>query len=118
MNAERREAQRQAGLAASGNLLTPAEALKRREGWKYAALEDELQGRPHEFEFELGGYVFDLALLDTKVLVEFDGPYHEKGNQPQVDENKDQVAQEAGFLIVRREVLPAAVIGPGTIAHL
>jgi len=92
--------------------------LKLREGWKYAALERQLAGREYEFEYELGGYVFDLALLDRGVLVEFDGPYHEGGAQAEVDEAKDEAAEAAGFIVVRRPVQPAVVISPTTIRGL
>ena len=118
MSEQRREAQRQAGLDHSENLASVAEVLKSREGWKYAALETTLQGRPHEFEYELGGFVFDLALLDSRVLVEFDGPYHEGVDQRQVDQDKDRAAEAAGFVVVRRMVQPATVIGPNTIRNL
>lgn len=118
MNEDRREAQRQSGLTFSRNLIPPSEALKLREQWKYVALEAELQGRPYEFEHALGGYVFDLALFDTKVLVEFDGPYHECSDQRGTDSEKDRVAEAAGFLVVRRAVQSATIIAPGTIRDL
>jgi very-short-patch-repair endonuclease len=118
MTEERREAQRQGGHDQIDNLLTPQETLKRREAWKYAALREVLGSRPHEFEYKLGRYVFDLALLDTKVLVEFDGPYHEGANQKKTDEKKEKAAERAGFAIVRRQVLPATVIDPRTITRL
>ncbi len=114
MNEERREAQRVAGQE-SANLLSPAEMLQKREAWKYAALKQTLLGRPHEFEYELEGFVFDLALLDTKVLVEFDGPYHERKAQQQQDAVKEEAATRNGFWLVRRRVLPAVVIGPATL---
>ena len=117
MNAQRREAQRRAGLATE-NLISPAEVLKLRERWKYAALGEVLTDRDHEFEYELGGYVFDLALLDTRVLVEFDGPYHEHGDQPRIDAAKERVAEEAGFIVVRREVQQMSVISPTTLREL
>lgn len=82
------------------------------------ALREVLQNRPHEFEFALGGFVFDLALFDTKVLVEFDGPYHLHSDQAEVDAQKDQAAINAGFLIVRRTVEPAVVINPSTLSDL
>jgi very-short-patch-repair endonuclease len=102
----------------SDNLLTSAEALKLRERWKYVALEAALQGRVYEFEYQLGEYVFDLALLDARVLVEFDGPYHAYGNQPRVDAAKEQAAEEAGFIVVRRVVQPTTVISPATVRGL
>ena len=75
MSESRRAAQRAGGKKAAGNLLPLAEVLKRREAWKYVDLQEVLisSRRAFEFEYAVGGYVFDLALLDEKVLVEFDG---------------------------------------------
>jgi very-short-patch-repair endonuclease len=118
MSDERREAQRVGGLEKAENLLSTADALKLRENWKYAALREVLGERPHEFEYELGGYVFDLALLDVRVLVEFDGPYHSYSEQLEVDARKDEVARANGFLVVRRTVQPSVVLNPNMINGL
>jgi very-short-patch-repair endonuclease len=99
-------------------LISPQETLKRREAWKYAALERVLEGRKHEFEYKLGKYVFDLALLDTKTLVEFDGPYHRDPKQKQMDADKEKAAGIRGFVVIRRLVKPAVVIDPETIGGL
>ena len=118
MNEERRAAQRVAGVEKASNLLSTADVLKLREAWKYAPLREALGNRPHEFEYELGGYVFDLALLDVRVLVEFDGPYHDASDQLQVDARKEEVARAHGFLLVRRSVQAAVVLNPNTIDGL
>jgi len=118
MYPERREAQREAGHAHVDNLLSAAETLRAREAWKYELLVTSLQGREYQFEFELEGFVFDLALFDTKVLVEFDGPYHSRTRQLDTDRKKNKVAASNGYTIVRREVLQAAVISPETIEGL
>lgn len=119
MNEDRREAQRQAGREKIQNLLSPAETLRLRESWKYTALREVLSenGRDFEFEYELGEYVFDLALLDTRVVVEFDGDYH-RGQQIQVDDLKDRAAMDAGFTVVRRAVEVASVISPVVLRGL
>lgn len=117
MTAYRRQAQQRAGLA-SENLWSAAEVLKHREDWKYSLLKQTLVGREFEFEFKLGDYVFDLALLDTKTLVEFDGPYHQAQDQIQVDDQKADFARTAGFTVLRRKVEPAVVIDPVTIRGL
>lgn len=93
-------------------------ALKLREDWKYARLRKALGERPHEFEYGLGGYVYDLALLDTHVLVEFDGPDHRSRAQRAVDRNKGRVARANGFTVVRRAVRPMAVIEPSALEGL
>ena len=106
------------GFINASNLISAAEALKRREAWKYVILEQVLKARPHEFEYPLDGYVFDLALFDTKVLVEFDGDYHKSGKQVGVDAIKNEVAKKAGFMIIRREVVDTKVLGVETIEGL
>jgi very-short-patch-repair endonuclease len=118
MSEERRAAQREGGKQASANLLQPAEGLKIRERWKYAALEAALGSRPHEFEYPLGGYVFDLALFDTKTLVEFDGSYHASPKQRLSDRTKDEAAEAAGFSVVRRAVRPATAVPAAVILGL
>jgi very-short-patch-repair endonuclease len=45
--------------------------------------------------------VFDLALLDRKILVEFDGAYHDTRTQSKEDLRKDRVAQRRGWNVVR-----------------
>lgn len=118
MNEGRREAQRQGGLLQSGNLLSQDEVLRRREGWKYLALQGCLADRPHQFEYELESYVYDLALFDVSILVEFDGPYHSGKNQSIVDQTKDLIARRHGFVVVRRAVSPASIIEPSAIDGL
>ena len=116
----RRDAQRRAGFAKKSNLISIAESLKLREGWKYLALRDKLQksGRQFEFEFNLRGYVFDLALFDAKILVEFDGPNHLNEFQKEIDEKKRKAGESSGFSVVHRTVLPAIVISPDSIDGL
>jgi len=117
MTRRRRSAQRAAGKKHKQNLDT-AKAMRSREAWKYSLLREELGDRPHEFEFELGGRIFDLALLDTKMLVEFDGPSHREGRQRMEDGAKDKLAAKLGWRVVRREVKRATVIHPSTIEDL
>jgi len=120
MSKSRRKAQRTGGIMQIDNLLTTAETLKLREAWKYVAIKEMLakSGREFEFEFELADRVYDLALLDTKVLVEFDGPYREWSEQQEDDKDKEKIAEEAGFTVIRRQTLPATVISPLTLEGL
>lgn len=119
MTDHRRAAQREAGLRHAKNLSrAQSVALKAREAWKYAALKKALGSRRHEFEFKLGRFVFDLALFDERVLVEFDGPYHQSAEQQEIDAKKDRLARRHGFRVERRRVRRAVVIDPETIAGL
>lgn len=117
MSPARREAQRQAGLRHAKNLSVAA-AMKIREAWKYELLRPMLENEDHEFECEIGGFVFDLVLYARKIAVEFDGPEHGIGKRAVTDEEKDRAAEAAGFIVVRRAVLPATVISPETMAGL
>jgi hypothetical protein len=100
------------------NLIVPAEALKRREARKYVEVVMVIGERPHEFEYELDGVVFDLALLDSRILVEFDGPYHRKKEQILRDEKKNGIAALHGFRVERIEVPSNSVIPAETIVGL
>jgi len=99
------------GLCTS-NLISTSDALKLREGHKYVDLDLYLIGRPHEFEYPLGKFVFDLVLFDKKILVEFDGSYHKYGAQPGVDLEKERIAISHGFTLVRRVTIRGEKISP------
>ena len=116
MNEARRAAQSAAG-SASQNLASQADVLRTRESWKYVELRRALGDRPHVFEYELSGHVFNLALLDVRTVVEFDGPYH-RGPQLDIDARKDEAARAVGFHVVRRSVPASSVINPATIVGL
>lgn len=77
--------------------------LRRREAWKYVRVKEFLDSisEPHEFEVALGNFVFDLALTDRKILVEFDGSYHKNGHQIESDKLKEATATDAGWKLVR-----------------
>jgi len=107
-----------AGKQHIDNLLSASAVLKRREWWKYAKIDKALEWRIHEFEYPLGGYVFDLALLDVNVLVEFDGPDHKLIYQKKIDREKESVARSLGFSVVRRDVKPMAIIPISAIKGL
>lgn len=57
----------------------------------------------HTFEYHLPntGWIFDLALFDLGVLVEFDERYHFTIVQRDSDALKDSVAQELGWEVCR-----------------
>lgn len=103
-----------------GNSVSISWILAKREKWKYVLLEKRLndEKRDFRFEFELDGFVFDLAILDKKTLVEFDGMYHRGKNQQETDRIKDGIATRNGFILIRREVVRATIIDPRTIEGL
>jgi len=95
---------------------TIAAALLSREKWKYQRLEDYLSGKeePHTFEFPLGRHIFDLALLDQKLLIEFDEQYHSGKKQKAADARKDRYAEKRGWHVVRVEAT-RGVLSPNLI---
>ena len=62
--------------------------------------------------------MFDLALLDLKTFVEFDGGYHEEVYQKEVDAKKDLEAKEFGWEVVRVPVKANQIIEPSKIYHI
>jgi|GEM_PF-4094490 len=99
------------------HLLSAAELLKKREGEKYKdlmQLAEEL-GIECEYEYELPGtsYIYDFALLDYQVLLEFDGPDHARHpKRLHRDRLKDGAARSRGWLVFRYPTEPNAVIRP------
>ena len=91
------------------NLISVAQALKKREAYKYVDLVKYLftLGEAYEFECALGDSVFDLCLPERKIMVEFDGVDHRATRQKQIDERKRQLAKSAGFTVHRVVVADA-----------
>jgi len=93
--------------------------MKRREMWKYEEISLRLYGTPHEFEFPLDGFVFDLFLRKDRMLVEFDGNYHRADYaQAEVDRQKDFVATSNGFTIVRIPVEAGKAIPAESFSYI
>lgn len=111
MTKKRLAGNRLGGLKNRANLIDAAAALRLREGWKYVAIERSLRQAKRKFQFEYAvkKWVFDLALLDTKTLVEFDGPYHSGKAQLLVDREKDRDATKMGFRVIRLRVTTEGV---------
>ena len=82
--------------------------LKKREALKYSLLKTYLESKNIDFEFEylLNTYVYDLAILKNKILIEFDGADHKY-----LDETKKNLcAQKYGFRLFRVKVKAGEVI--------
>jgi very-short-patch-repair endonuclease len=114
----RRAAARKAGRDNKQNLIPTSDLLKKREAWKYTLLRESLGDRAHEFEFGLGRYIYDLALFDTKTIVEFDGPDHNCKEVKRQDTIKASAAEELGWRVERRKVKRASVIHPDVLKDL
>jgi very-short-patch-repair endonuclease len=99
---------------------TPKEIARRlwsREYWKYAKVQALLDflDESYEFEFPVGHHIFDLALFAHKVLVEFDGTYHNDVNQRKADAKKTAYAKKRGWIVVRVATPPSTVIEASTV---
>ncbi len=99
---------REAGGNNPGNINTIqviADGLRSREWRKYVKLDAYLRRKKvaHAFEFPLPSTrcIFDLALVDLKILVEFDGPHHSSSRNRRTDQKKDSVAKRRGWRVVR-----------------
>ena len=83
--------------------------MKIRERDKYKEIEKYLVSANilHEFEFRLeekGALrIYDLALLNHNVFIEFDGKYHRCKAQRQDDIFKDTFAKKQGWSVYRIE---------------
>lgn len=122
----RREKARQVGFANMKDLteaeqkVRRATALRSRESWKYVLVRKLLEdgGVKYTFEFELENFVFDLALLDQRLLVEFDGKYHQDGKQQEKDREKDLAAESLGWRVARISVQENAVIPQSALSGM
>lgn len=101
-------------------LSSVASTLRKREAWKYTKIRIalDLMEVSYLFEYPLEGRIFDLALLDKKILVEFDGLYHKSEEQVEIDQLKNKIASEQGWVIERIETEDAQIIPPNCIKHL
>jgi very-short-patch-repair endonuclease len=103
----------------TGGIKISAAQLYAREKWKYESLEKFLikSKVPYQFEFYFTGgkYVFDLALLNKNLLIEFDGRYHEGSIQRKEDKKKDREAIDRGWRVVRLPVTANTRIRPSVL---
>lgn len=117
----RRRAGRQLAMAyppKNNSIEDIAAILLSREMWKYERLRNWLNEKniPHQFERPIGNGVFDLALLDRKLLIEFDGRSHKEAKQKERDAEKDSIAVQNGWSVVRIEVDDGQIFHPSLIA--
>lgn len=98
----RREASRIVGCnnELMHNVFVTAAALRSRENWKYEKLIEELNkiNINYQFEYVVENSIYDLALIDKKILIEFDGPYHQ---WLESDKQKTELASHFGWNLIR-----------------
>lgn len=113
----RKEAGRKLGALESSH--TPdiaAASLRSREWWKYEEIKQELISRKlnHQFEYVIERSIYDLALIDMKILIEFDGPYHQWLD----DELKTKLAESYGWKLIRIQTEASQEIAFSKIKYL
>lgn len=100
-------------------LRATAAALRARNALLYADIRRSLEGRAFEFEFVVSPFIFDLVLHDKKLLIEFDGPHHSTSRHQSYDAEKDRLAKQHGFQVIRIPVVASATcLNPSLIAGL
>jgi len=97
-----------------------ASSLRSREMWKYEKILNFLSSIRERFEVEyvLDRYIYDLALIDRKMLVEFDSDYHDWEKQKRRDCIKDKIASQNGWSVVRIAVGANDVIEQETLLFI
>ena len=94
--------------AFQGNVAKVKDMMLKREKEKYSLLKEYLCSNliSHDFEFILEDKLYDLALTERKILIEFDGKDHQikKGGCFENDRVKDQIALNNGWRIERVQV--------------
>lgn len=78
-------------------------SMKIREMHRYSLIDSFLNDLSidHEFEFELEGRIFDLAIPAMMYMFEFDGPNHKYRDEYDNDRLKDTIAKSNGWTLVR-----------------
>lgn len=69
----------------------------------------------YEFEKRIDKFVFDLALEDQRVLIEFDGPEHRTPKGTERDAVRDRSAELLGWKVLRipvktGQIIPASML--------
>lgn len=113
----RKEAARKAfklnGLKCNTSVAGVANMMKKREAFRYQKLLAYLDGKiiKHEFEKPIDRFVYDLVIEDSKLIFEFDEARSYAGvKQADIDAEKDKMAQQHGYKIVRIPVNPKEII--------
>ena len=96
------------------------ELMKKREAWKYVEVDNYLNSinEKHEFEYRDGNYIYDLALLNRKIIIEFDGSEHRSVFMARPDLLKEDYINQKGFIVYRIYVKPNSVIPIDGVAKI
>ena len=82
-----------------------ARRLRREMSLPEVLLWRELRTRPGGFKFRrqqaAGPWVVDFFCHDASLVVEIDGESHNRGNQPEIDRDRDAYLRQNGFRVLR-----------------
>lgn len=96
---------------ARGMTIRTARRLRRTMSSAEVRLWTVLRGRPEDVKFRrqhpLGRYVLDFYCPAAQLAVEVDGAYHDRGNAPERDAERDEVIAGYGIRTVR---IPAEAV--------
>ena len=87
--------------------------LLKRESWKYSDIMLFLDSLKIDYEFEFilnEHFIYDLCLKDKRIIIEFDGSSHNSRIASIDDFEKDTVAEENGYEVIRIKVQDNTVI--------
>ena len=89
-----------------------ARRLRKEMSLPEVLLWSELRKRPGGYkyrkQFPQANLSLDFACLSARLAIEVDGEAHDRGDQPEFDEKRDEQLRQAGFTVLRvpaREVL-------------
>ena len=108
-------------MKANSGVASAQRMLKGREAWKYADVKTYLDSNSikHEFEYVVGDFfIYDLVLPDYGLLIEFDGTCHNTLVSMHNDFEKDNIAEENGYEIIRIKVDNNLVIPADDLAGI
>lgn len=110
-------------MADGGQIYATAASLRSREASKYSLIKSALEKSGELFLFECPlascGRIFDLALAERGVFIEFDEDYHLNDRQAEDDRLKDLQANALGWEVVRISIPRGAIpIDPSLVMEL
>ena len=91
--------------------------MLKREYFKYKNIDEYLTTNniSHEFEYIIENKLYDLAFLDKRLIIEFDGDDHKYIESATNDKIKESIAKKDGWTLVRINVKNNTVIPIDTI---
>lgn len=115
--AKAKESGKMLALNYRGDINSIRALMLKREYFKYKNIDEYLTTNniSHEFEYIIENKLYDLAFLDKRLIIEFDGDDHKYTESATNDEIKESIAKKNGWTLVRINVKNNTVIPIDTI---